>query len=131
MMRVGSHVSAAGSVTLTSITGAMAALAIYKHLANIKRLIEGTEHRLGPDTTVLVDEVSQVSTRQAAQLLGEVAHAGARSCGSSATPTKQAQTKTQKQTQTTQEATTTQSFFGNSSVGSSSGAAPSVSSSTS
>jgi acyl phosphate:glycerol-3-phosphate acyltransferase len=33
--------------TLTIITGIMAALAIYKHKSNIKRLLKGTEHRIG------------------------------------------------------------------------------------
>ena len=35
-----------GNLTLTSITGALAALAIYKHKANIQRLRNGTENRL-------------------------------------------------------------------------------------
>lgn len=33
--------------TLTVVTGAMAALAIYKHKGNIQRLLKGTEHRIG------------------------------------------------------------------------------------
>ena len=33
--------------TLTTVTAAMAALAIYKHKANIKRLLSGTENRIG------------------------------------------------------------------------------------
>ena len=33
--------------TLAIITGAMSALAIYKHRGNIKRLLKGTEHRFG------------------------------------------------------------------------------------
>jgi len=37
-----------GSPTLTGITGAMGALAIYKHKANIQRLLNGTESRLSP-----------------------------------------------------------------------------------
>lgn len=43
-----------GSVTLIVITGAMATLAIYKHRANIRRLLAGTENRIGrkkPSTT--------------------------------------------------------------------------------
>lgn len=36
-----------GSFTMIAITAAMAALAIYKHKSNIKRLLEGTETRLG------------------------------------------------------------------------------------
>jgi len=36
-----------GSATLIIITGAMAALAIYKHRANIGRLLAGTENRIG------------------------------------------------------------------------------------
>jgi glycerol-3-phosphate acyltransferase PlsY len=35
------------SLTLIVVTGALAALAIYKHKANIKRLIKGTENRIG------------------------------------------------------------------------------------
>jgi glycerol-3-phosphate acyltransferase PlsY len=35
------------SVTLIVVTAAMAALAIWKHRANLKRLAAGTEHRLG------------------------------------------------------------------------------------
>ena len=35
------------SGTLTLVTAAMAVLAIYKHKANIQRLLNGTEHRLG------------------------------------------------------------------------------------
>lgn len=35
------------SGTLVAVTGAMAALAIYKHKANIKRLLNGTENRIG------------------------------------------------------------------------------------
>jgi glycerol-3-phosphate acyltransferase PlsY len=38
-------------VSLTAVTGAMAALAIYKHKGNIKRLLNGTEHRLGAGKT--------------------------------------------------------------------------------
>ncbi len=33
--------------TLTLVTGAMGGLAIYKHKANIQRLLSGTEHRIG------------------------------------------------------------------------------------
>ena len=33
--------------TLTIVTGAMGALAIYKHKANIERLLKGTENRIG------------------------------------------------------------------------------------
>jgi acyl phosphate:glycerol-3-phosphate acyltransferase len=33
--------------TLTIVTGLMAALAIYKHKANIRRLLNGTENRVG------------------------------------------------------------------------------------
>ena len=33
--------------TLTLVTGAMGALAIYKHKANIQRLLKGTENRIG------------------------------------------------------------------------------------
>ena len=33
--------------TLTVVTGAMGALAIYKHKANIERLLQGTENRIG------------------------------------------------------------------------------------
>jgi glycerol-3-phosphate acyltransferase PlsY len=33
--------------TLTIVTGAMGALAIYKHKANIQRLLDGTENRIG------------------------------------------------------------------------------------
>jgi len=36
-----------GNVTLTTITGALGALAIYKHKANIQRLLAGTENRIG------------------------------------------------------------------------------------
>lgn len=36
-----------GSVTLIIITAAMAALAIYKHRSNIRRLLDGTENRIG------------------------------------------------------------------------------------
>jgi len=35
------------SWTLTFVTGAMGALAIYKHKANIQRLLNGTENRIG------------------------------------------------------------------------------------
>ena len=35
------------SLTMVSVTTVMSALAIYKHKANIKRLIEGTESRMG------------------------------------------------------------------------------------
>jgi glycerol-3-phosphate acyltransferase PlsY len=35
-------------VTLTAVTGVMAALAIYKHKSNIQRLLAGTENRLSP-----------------------------------------------------------------------------------
>ncbi len=35
------------STTLIAITGAMAALAIYKHKSNIQRLLKGTENRIG------------------------------------------------------------------------------------
>jgi glycerol-3-phosphate acyltransferase PlsY len=37
-----------GSFTLIVVTAAMTALAIYKHKANIKRLLNGTENRIGP-----------------------------------------------------------------------------------
>ena len=33
--------------TLTVVTGAMGVLAIYKHKANIERLLKGTENRIG------------------------------------------------------------------------------------
>jgi glycerol-3-phosphate acyltransferase PlsY len=33
-------------IGLTAVTGAMAALAIYKHRLNIQRLIDGTENRI-------------------------------------------------------------------------------------
>ncbi|HXT39675.1 MAG TPA: glycerol-3-phosphate 1-O-acyltransferase PlsY [Candidatus Angelobacter sp.] len=33
---------------LTIVTGAMGALAIYKHKTNIRRLLDGTENRIGP-----------------------------------------------------------------------------------
>lgn len=36
-----------GSLTLIIVTGAMSALAIYKHKENIRRLLNGTENRLG------------------------------------------------------------------------------------
>jgi acyl phosphate:glycerol-3-phosphate acyltransferase len=36
-----------GSLTIILVTGALAALAIYKHKANIQRLLHGTEHRIG------------------------------------------------------------------------------------
>lgn len=36
-----------GSWTLVAVTGAMAALAIYKHRSNIRRLMNGTENRFG------------------------------------------------------------------------------------
>jgi acyl phosphate:glycerol-3-phosphate acyltransferase len=36
-----------GSLTIVLVTGALAALAIYKHKANIQRLINGTENRIG------------------------------------------------------------------------------------
>ena len=39
-----------GSPTMIGITAAMAALAIYKHRSNIKRLLNGTESRLGRPT---------------------------------------------------------------------------------
>ncbi|HYG33969.1 MAG TPA: glycerol-3-phosphate 1-O-acyltransferase PlsY [Clostridia bacterium] len=39
------------STTVISITAAMAALAIYKHKANIQRLMNGTENRIGSKTT--------------------------------------------------------------------------------
>ena len=35
------------SLTLVAITAAMAALAIYKHMPNIQRLLKGTENRFG------------------------------------------------------------------------------------
>ena len=35
------------SISLTLVTGAMAALAIYKHRSNIQRLMQGTENRFG------------------------------------------------------------------------------------
>ena len=35
------------SWTLTIVTGAMGVLAIYKHKANIQRLLNGTENRIG------------------------------------------------------------------------------------
>lgn len=35
------------NVALTLVTGAMAALAIYKHRSNIQRLLQGTENRFG------------------------------------------------------------------------------------
>src|SRR5262245_55153404 len=36
-----------GSLTMIVVTSAMAVLAIYKHRENIRRLLEGTEHRMG------------------------------------------------------------------------------------
>jgi glycerol-3-phosphate acyltransferase PlsY len=36
-----------GSITLIILTAAMAALAIYKHRSNIRRLLAGTENRIG------------------------------------------------------------------------------------
>lgn len=36
-----------GSLTIILVTGALAALAIYKHKANIQRLLNGTENRIG------------------------------------------------------------------------------------
>jgi acyl phosphate:glycerol-3-phosphate acyltransferase len=36
------------SITIIVVTAALAALAIYKHKANIKRLMNGTENRFGP-----------------------------------------------------------------------------------
>ncbi len=36
-----------GSVAMISVTGAMAAMAIVKHRANIRRLLDGIEHRVG------------------------------------------------------------------------------------
>jgi glycerol-3-phosphate acyltransferase PlsY len=36
-----------GSLTMIVVTSAMAVLAIYKHRENIRRLLEGTEHRIG------------------------------------------------------------------------------------
>jgi len=36
-----------GSVTMVSITAVMSALAVYKHKANIQRLLKGTENRIG------------------------------------------------------------------------------------
>jgi len=39
------------SPTLILVTGTLAALAIYKHKANIKRLINGTENRIGQKPT--------------------------------------------------------------------------------
>jgi glycerol-3-phosphate acyltransferase PlsY len=38
------------NLSLTLMTGAMAALAIYKHRSNIQRLMHGTEHRFGSKT---------------------------------------------------------------------------------
>ncbi len=35
------------NIVLTALTTALGALAIYKHKANIQRLLQGTEHRLG------------------------------------------------------------------------------------
>ena len=35
------------SATMIVVTGAMAAMAIYKHKANMQRLLNGTEHRIG------------------------------------------------------------------------------------
>jgi acyl phosphate:glycerol-3-phosphate acyltransferase len=36
-----------GSLTMIVVTSAMSVLAIYKHRENIRRLLEGTEHRMG------------------------------------------------------------------------------------
>jgi glycerol-3-phosphate acyltransferase PlsY len=36
-----------GNLTLILVTAGMALLAIYKHRANIRRLLQGTEHRIG------------------------------------------------------------------------------------
>ena len=43
-----------GSATLIIITAAMATLAIYKHRANIGRLVAGTENRIGRKKPPLV-----------------------------------------------------------------------------
>jgi glycerol-3-phosphate acyltransferase PlsY len=40
-------ITARHNVVLTLVTGAMAALAIYKHRSNIQRLMQGTENRFG------------------------------------------------------------------------------------
>jgi glycerol-3-phosphate acyltransferase PlsY len=40
-----------GSPTMIGITGFLGALAIYKHKANIKRLVSGTENRFGKKKT--------------------------------------------------------------------------------
>lgn len=42
------------SLTLTAVTGGMGALAIYKHRANIQRLLNGTEPRFGRRTSEAV-----------------------------------------------------------------------------
>lgn len=42
--------------TLTVITAAMTALAIYKHRSNIQRLLEGTEHRIGKRKPAAIPE---------------------------------------------------------------------------
>jgi glycerol-3-phosphate acyltransferase PlsY len=41
------------SPTLIAVTGAMGALAIYKHKANIKRLLNGTESRVGAKKVIV------------------------------------------------------------------------------
>ena len=41
------------NVRLTAVTGGMAVLAIYKHRANIKRLLNGTESRVGGKKSAL------------------------------------------------------------------------------
>lgn len=50
------------STTLIAITAAMAALAIYKHKANIKRLLNGTENRIGPRKPAIEGAGSKEST---------------------------------------------------------------------
>jgi glycerol-3-phosphate acyltransferase PlsY len=40
-----------GSLRMVAISGAIGALAVYKHRANIQRLLNGTEHRFGSKKT--------------------------------------------------------------------------------
>jgi glycerol-3-phosphate acyltransferase PlsY len=47
------------NVRLTAVTGGMAVLAIYKHRSNIKRLLKGTESRVGAKKPALAPEGSK------------------------------------------------------------------------
>ena len=51
-----------GSSTMIIITGAMAALAIYKHKSNIQRLLKGTENRIGAKKSSPVSQTPKAST---------------------------------------------------------------------